>query len=279
MSSSRAAKVPSLTRRSRHGGSAYRRLLRSWQHGAGWAWGRLKAAPSAVRIAVIAAAVLTVFSATNLAYQVWRKPSELLVPVSVSLNKMPAETWRHYGPLFRAYSTAAITPELLAALAQVEGAGNPMARTYWRWRLSWNPLAIYQPASSAVGTYQMTDAAFADARRYCIRDHAVVAEGCWFNGLYTRIVPSHAVELTAVFLDRNVATILASRPKATASKHQKEALAAIIHLCGPGPARAFARRGFTLLPGERCGDHDVATYLGRVDAMKREFLRLAAAAG
>jgi len=33
--------------------------------------------------------------------------------------------------VFREYSTAAITPELLAALAQVEGAGNPLARTYW----------------------------------------------------------------------------------------------------------------------------------------------------
>jgi len=37
-----------------------------------------------------------------------------------------------YGPLFRRHSTVVITPELLAALAQVEGAGNPVARTYWR---------------------------------------------------------------------------------------------------------------------------------------------------
>jgi hypothetical protein len=29
-------------------------------------------------------------------------------------------------------------------------------------------------------------------------------------------------------------------------------------------------------PGERCGDHDVGSYLARVNAMKREFLRLAA---
>jgi hypothetical protein len=122
----------------------------------------------------------------------------------------------------------------------------------------------------------MTDAAFADARRFCIRDHEVV-EDCWFNGLYTRIVPSHAVELTAVFLDRNVAAILATRPRATATPQQKQALATIIHLCGPGPAREFARRGFTLSEGARCGDHDVATYLARVNAMKREFLRLAAA--
>ena len=156
------------------------------------------------RIVVLAATVLAVFSVANVVYQVVRKPTEIFFPVSATMNKLPAETWRQYAPLFREYSTATITPELLAALAQVEGAGNPVARTYWRWRLSWNPFAIYQPASSAVGMYQMTDAAFAEARAYCIRHHTVVQDGCWFERFYTRAVPSHAIELTAVFLDRNV---------------------------------------------------------------------------
>jgi len=104
-----------------------------------------------VRLVVIAATVLAVLAAANLVYQVARKPTELLFAVSGTLNKRPAETWREYAPLFREHATAAITPELLAALAQVEGAGNPAARTYWRWRLTWHPFAIYQPASSAVG--------------------------------------------------------------------------------------------------------------------------------
>jgi hypothetical protein len=30
------------------------------------------------------------------------------------------------------------------------------------------------------------------------------------------------------------------------------------------------------MPGERCGDHDVAAYLARINAMKHEFLRFAA---
>ena len=89
--------------------------------------------------------------------------------MSGAFNKKPAQTWQQYAPLFREYSTAAITPELLAALAQVESAGNPLASTYWRWSLTWNPFTVYEPASSAVGMYQMTDAAFAEARRYCIR--------------------------------------------------------------------------------------------------------------
>ena len=157
-----------------------------------------------VRILVASMAVLLLWSAVNWLYQVVRKPTELFFPVSGVLAKAPAETWRQYGPLFRRHSTAVITPPLLAALAQVEGAGNPVARTYWRWQLTWHPFEIYRPASSAVGMYQITDATFREARRFCIHDHVVVEEGawhdvhsCWFNGLYTRVVPSHAVELTA----------------------------------------------------------------------------------
>jgi hypothetical protein len=212
----------------------------------------------------------------NLVYQVARKPTEVFSPVSGEFNKSPIETWRQYAPLFREDSTASISPELLAALAQVEGAGNPVATTYWRWRLTWNPFAIYQPASSSVGMYQMTDAAFEEARGYCIRRHTVIDDGCLWDALYTRVIPSHAVELTAVFLDRNVSEILARKGN-TATAQQKQELAALVHLCGEGLARIYARRGFSLTGSERCGDHDVATYLAHLHAMKREFQRFAAA--
>src|SRR5262245_30622566 len=209
------------------------------------------AAPLAVRIVAGAAAVLAVWLVVNSAYQVMRKPTELFLPVSRALAKSPAATWRQYGPLFREHSTSVITPELLAALAQVEGAGNPVARTYWRWQLTWNPLEIYRPASSAVGMFQITDAAFLEARRYCIHDHVVVEDGpwhdtrsCWFNGLYTRVVPSHAIELTAALLDRSVARAMARPQIRPATLQQKQDLAALIHLCGAGPADTYARRGF-----------------------------------
>ena len=97
--------------------------------------------------------------------------------------------------------------------------------------------------------------------------------GCRFTWLYTRVVPSQAIQLAAVYLDRNVARILAFHPKPN-SKHKRE-LASAIHLCGVGAANALAQRGFRLIPGERCGEHDVTTYLARVQAMEREFLRLA----
>jgi hypothetical protein len=240
-------------------------------------WCKLNAVPKTVRAVVIAATILAVFSAINLLYQVLRKPTEVFAPVSGAFNKTHSETWRQYAPLFREYSTAIISPELLAALAQVEGAGNPVASTYWRWRMTWNPFEVYQPASSSVGMYQMTDAAFAEARHYCIQDHIVVGDGCSLTGLDSRILPSRAVELTAVFLDRNVTTILAGPLKAATSAQQRRELAAIIHLCGAGPAKGFARRGFHPIAGERCGDQEVVTYLAQIDGMTREFLRIEAA--
>ena len=136
---------------------------RRWRERVTWAARKLYAAPAAIRIVAIAATAFLGLSVINLVYHVLCKPTEIFAFVSGAFNKAPAGTWRQYGRLFREYSTAVVSPELLSALAQVEGAGNPVARTYWRWQLSWNPLALYQPASSGVGMFQMTDAAFAEA--------------------------------------------------------------------------------------------------------------------
>jgi len=243
----------------------------------------LRAAPWPIRIVVATVVLVAIWAAVNGLVQVVRKPSEIFLPISGSLAKAPAQTWRQYGSLFDQHSTAVITPELLAALAQVEGSGNPVARTYWRWRASWNPFEVYQPASSAVGMFQITNGTFAEAKRYCIHDHTVVETGawhdmrsCWFNALYTRVFPKHAVEMTAALLDRTVASTLARNRIASASLQQRQDLAAVIHLCGGGAGNAYARRGFRLMRGQRCGDHDARRYLTKVNALKRQFARLAA---
>ncbi len=243
----------------------------------------LASAPLSLQLLMAAAIVVLLWAAVNWVYQAARKPSEVLFPVSSAFAKTPSQTWREYGALFREHSTAVITPELLAALAQAEGAGNPVARTYWRWRVSSNPFGVYRPASSAVGMYQITDATFAQARRYCIHDHAVVEAGrwddfhsCWFNGLYNRLVPSHAVEMTAAFLDRSVIDTLARRRITSATPQQKQDLAAVIHLCGAAAGETYARRGFRPAAGQHCGDHDLRGYLARLNALKREFARISA---
>lgn len=231
-----------------------------------------------------AAVIVVAWFPVNWVYQAIRKPTELFFPVSGTLAKSPRETWRQYGPLFRKHSTAVITPELLAALAQVEGGGDPLARTYWEWRPASNPFEVYRPASSAVGMYQITDGTFLEAKRFCIHDHVVVEDGpwydlrsCWFNSLYTRVLPSHAIELTAVLLDRGVRSVMERHRVTAATVQQKQNLAAVIHLCGNGAGDAYARRGFRLTTGQRCGNHDVGSYLARTNAMIRQFAELAAA--
>jgi hypothetical protein len=234
---------------------------------------------------IVVAIALILWLAVNWVYQVVRKPSELFFPVSGTLNKTPTETWRQYSPLFQKYSTNVISPELLAALAQVEGSGNPVVRTYWRWTFNTKPFDVYRPASSAVGMYQITDGTFAEARRYCIHDHAVAEDGpwddwksCWFNRLYTRVIPSHAVELTAAHLDRSVANILERHRLKFSALERKQELAAIIHLCGAGAGDAYVRRGLRLTEGERCGDHDARGYVARVNGMKLVFENIEKAA-
>src|SRR5262245_32029221 len=73
-------------------------------------WGRrlvraLLTAPLSLRLALGAVAIVLVWLAVNAVYQVVRKPTELFFPVSGTLAKTPAETWRQYGQLFERHST------------------------------------------------------------------------------------------------------------------------------------------------------------------------------
>jgi hypothetical protein len=255
-----------------------------WPGRARWRrWVRgLRRAPLSWRLLFLGLFAAVTALAVNGIYQVARKPTELFFPVSGVLAKSPQETWREYGPAFRRFATPAIPAELLAALAQVEGSGNPLVRTYWRWSWVPKPFELYRPASSAVGMYQITDGTFAEARHYCIHHHALVQEGrwndwrsCWFNGLYLRIVPRDAIELTAAYLDLKVSSILAREPRRAPSVLQRQHLAAVVHLCGAGAAAAYAQRGFRFAEGERCGAHDPREYLRRIDEMRAVFAHLA----
>lgn len=60
---------------------------------------------------------------------------------------------------------------------------------------------------------------------------------------------------------------------APATLQRKQDLAAVIHLCGAGAGHTYAARGFRLIPHQRCGDHDVRTYLAHVNGMKQQFAR------
>jgi hypothetical protein len=270
----RAPGAPTTRRRRRSGGvrHAAHSSLRWWRR-----------SPPALRCIAACVLLATLALSANGVYQVVRKPSELFFPVSGALFKTPGETWHDYSAAFRRYATPNVSAQLLAALAQVEASGNPLARTYWRWSWSLRPFDFYRPATSAVGMYQITDGTFSEARHYCIRDHTLRHDGpwndwhaCWLNGAYLRIVPADAVQLTAAYLELKTGQILARLPGRAAGPHERQHLAAMVHLCGAGAAAGFARRGFRLLPAQRCGDQDPRAYLRRVDALTEVFAALAA---
>jgi hypothetical protein len=242
-------------------------------------------APLALRVVGLGLLALIVLAAANVAYQVSRKPAELLGLVFRPAPLTPGETWSRYGAQFRAHSTDLVRPELLAALAHAESQGDPLARTGWQWRWTWNPFAVYAPASSAVGLFQMTDAAFAEGRQLCVHDHRVAHAGawydphaCWFPALYLRTVPAHAVEMTAARLHEHLVQILGAERAARIGVRSRERVAAVIHLCGPARAADFVRHGLRVLPGEACGAHDLGAYLARVERNTLAFERLARAA-
>src|SRR5579863_2667629 len=111
----------SAARGSRHPGVAARKrrfsLRRYWPRATTrrrWAR-RFKRAPRGVQLVIGAAVLGAIALSINWVYQVARKPSELFFPVSGTLYKTPAETWRAYQPAFEKYSTSIMTPQLLAA--------------------------------------------------------------------------------------------------------------------------------------------------------------------
>jgi hypothetical protein len=104
VSSSRATKPLIRKRHIRQNWNTFLRPLYRWQ-GARWVRRKLATVPAAVRIVFVVAAIVMVVPLANLVYQVVRKPTELLFFFGGTLDKMPTETWRQYGPLFRTYST------------------------------------------------------------------------------------------------------------------------------------------------------------------------------
>ena len=233
--------------------------------------------------ALVAVAAL---AAAGVGWQLARKPTEVLAVVVPSAPRTPARTWEDYRSLFEANATAVVRPELLAALAQAESGGDPLASPPWTLRWSANPLDLYGPASSAVGLLQMTDGNLQDASHLCVLDHEVAHAGewrglrpCWATGLRARIIPAHSIEMTAAWLDESVRQIVAAQRIRKLTPERQRRLAAVVHLCGKARAAEYARRGFWFAPGERCGEHDVAQYVARVDSLARTFAGMAQRGG
>ncbi len=225
-----------------------------------------------------AAGLLLLF---NLAYQVIHKPSEIIGVIDHKFHKSPVETWQAYGETFKEKSTTIMTADLLAALAQAESNGNPIIRTYWKWKLTTNLKQIYAPASSSVGMFQITRGTFDEAKQFCIKDKEVYRQvpgssngPCSNNFAYNRLIPSHAIEMTSSRLHFFAQQILMHRPRQKATLRDRQSLATIIHLCGVAKGETFARVHFNAHRLGHCGDHDPAAYLRRIKTLQVRFQKM-----
>ena len=214
------------TRAPRSAGSARRRIWR-------WMW----ATPLAVRL-MVGLVVVVVWSAAN-----WMdqdpQADRAALPGRGALVKTPASTWREYGPLFREHSTSGHHARAARRARPGRGCGRPRGADALALALARNPFEWYRPASSAVGMYQITDATFRDARRYCIHDHVVAEDG---RGDRDRAGSTASIPRRSEPRDRDDRRAARSgrcpsgarRIASPRPPHQKQDLAAVIHLCGGG---------------------------------------------
>ena len=201
----------------------------------------------------------------------------MFFPVAGVLDKMPAETWEAYAPLFREHSTAAVS----ARTAGGAGAGRG-----GRQSAGAHLLALEFLLESAVGLQ-----ARLERRRHVPDDRSrrspmrarpastitSSSTDCWFTGLYTpraaRATPSSSPRCPWTARARRFS---ARYPHAKVNAQQMQDLAALIHLCGAGVAQGLRAQRLPSAAGQRCGDHSAAQYLASVNTMMRQFRRLAA---
>lgn len=215
---------------------------------------------------------------TNLVFQFYKKPAEIIGLFDVWFHKTPFETWTAYSSEFKDKSTNILTPDLLAALAQIESNGNPIARTYWKWRATKDLGRLFSPASSAAGMYQITDGTFNEAKDFCIEDQRAIRNRvngeCFGNIFYSRLIPSHAIEMTAARLHYYTREIL-GRMANTLDRPSQQAVAISIHLCGVERARVLTRNHSTYNKSVTCGDHNLRRYIEKVRHLQRQFVAIA----
>ena len=232
--------------------AAPRRFVRSrWQECRTFLRALGKTTP-AVRIVVSAALLLVLWLAVNWTYHAFNKPTEVLFPLDNALDKSPGE------------NLAGVRLAVPRAFHGGHNAGVPRRDGAGRRRRQPGGADILALATD-VESPRVVSARVERGRH--VPDHQRGVPGraallhsrprggrgrplerlqsCWFNSLYTRTIPSHAIELTSATLDRSVANTLARHRIARATLRQKQDLAAVIHLCGPGTGHAYARRGFS----------------------------------
>ena len=263
--------------------AAVRRRARSWRRTLRALLTAFLTLPITAQILITVAAIVLAALAANWAYHTIRKPTEVFFPLTNALDKQPFRNLARVRLVVPRACDRRHHTDLLAALAQVESAGNPVARTYWRGDrpgIPWNSIDRHRArwACSRLPTrpFRKENVIAFTTIGWFKTAAGTTCNPAGLTASIAGVLPSHAIELTAAMLDRAVDSAIRQSRRAHPTFRQKQDLAAVIHLCGAGAGHAYVARGFRLAPHQRCGDHSARSYLDRVHDMKRKFARLAA---
>ena len=203
----------------------------------------------------------------NITYSLIDKPGQALSPISHLFKKFPTQTWQNYDRYFQDFATTEISASFLAALAQSESGGNPLATVYWRWQWTKDIHKIFHPASSALGMYQITVGTFQRMKNYCWQKGVVKKQDCFWNQFRTRFSSYDSIYLVSAYLNHWV--------KKYPRYRDKEKMAALIHLCGPQKVKRHMRWHGNLNKITKCGTHSTRRYVNKIKRYQNTFHRLA----
>lgn len=200
----------------------------------------------------------------NLTFHIYQNPIHIFSFGAKPFYKTAIETWRSYGETFQRHGDSRVTPELLAAIAQVESNGNPLAAPPWRLSFSTDLTQIYAPASSAFGIMQITKGTFETMQKIA-REEGKPAP------ILTRLRSEDSILLSALHLRRSIQEIIGERGWDKLDRRRATQLASIIHLCGPEVGRRFVKINYRTERLSRCGSHWPEVYSNKVWEMRQQF--------
>lgn len=202
----------------------------------------------------------------NAAYHLFQNPIHLLSFVAHPFHKTPQETWAAYSHHFEKHGDSKVTPELLAALAQAESSGNPLAAPPWQLRMSTDLAEIYAPASTAFGLMQITKGTFQTMLQIA-REEGRPAP------VMTRLSVGDQIQLSAMNIRRNLQELVGDRFHSFEARRITN-LSSVIHLCGPEVGRRLVRAGFKVDRLPKCGSHWPEIYTRKVWDLRLQFERM-----
>lgn len=206
----------------------------------------------------------------NLVFQIYQNPIHIFSFVSRPFSKTPQQTWKQYGEVFQELGDSHLTPELLAAIAQVESNGNPLAAPAWKVEATTDLAQIFAPASSAFGLMQITKGTFESMR--------IIAKSEGHpTPIMTRLSARDQIQLSVLHLRRNIQEILGQKGWEKLDRKRTTSLASVIHLCGPEIGRRLTKSGFRAERLPRCGSHWPQVYIQRVWELRQTFEKMTAA--